>query len=362
MTILDRYLARRFLVTIFQFMLAMLLLFIVIDFLTARQYDIANFDVPPRIVALFYLAYTPTLLFQFQTTALAVLVAGLMVLGRAAQDQEITAALAGGVSLRRIARAPILLALIIAIGAFFFEDTLGVQAAQATTRIEREYFTQFVQREMKGISWAHLSGDWTCHILKFNRKALTGQDVYIHAITRDRVEEIRAQRIFWDEARRAWLIEDGRRFTFDPNQEWEQNVERITQVAAPFSEAPEELFSLEEKSGHKSAQALAVDLRRAERLGMHVNPFWVDYHAKFSRPALSFIMIWLAIPFAMRLRRGGIAIGFGVSAAVTLAYLLLFYVGIGLGYLDKMPPLTAAWMANAVFAALALFLLRRTPT
>ncbi len=362
MTILDRYLARRFIGVMIRFMLAMLLLFIIIDFLTARQYDISRYDVPPRIVFLYYLAYTPTLLFQFQTTALAVLVAGLMVLGRAAQDQEITAALAGGISLRRIARAPIFLALVIAVGAFFFEDTLGVQAAQTTNRIEQEYFTQFVRREMKGVSWAHLSGGWTCHILKFNRKALTGQDVYIHAIGRDRVEEIRAQRIFWDDARRQWLIEDGRRFTFDPTQEWEQSVERITQISAPFTEAPEELFSLEERTGRKSAQALATDLRRAERLGMQVNPYWVDYHAKFSRPALAFIMIWLAISFAMRLRRGGIAIGFGVSAAVTLAYLLLFYVGIGLGYLDKIPPLAAAWMANAVFAVVAWFLFHRTPT
>lgn len=362
MTLIDRYLAKRMISTVFKIMLAMVLLYVVIDLLTTRKDNIAKYDIPWLVVIQYYLAYAPTILFQYQTTALAVLVAGLMVLGRAAQDQEITAALAGGISLRRIVRAPVAIALGVAVAAFLIEDTLGVEAARKVARIEREYFSQFQPPETPGVSWANLRAGWTCHILKFNREALTGQDVYIHAIGRDKVQEIRARRIFWDEARGQWMLEDGRLFTFDPGKEWEQKVERITQAPAPFSETPDELFALQEPTQEKSFAALARDLRHAGALGMSVNPYWVDFHAKFARPALCFVMIWLAIPFAIRLRRGGIMTGFGVSIGIGLAYLMLFYITMGLGHLDKLNPLIAAWFANTVFFVAGMVMFRKTPT
>lgn len=347
---------------ILQIVLAMVLLYVIIDLLTTRQNNIAKYDIPWRVVVQYYLVTAPTILFQYQTTALAVLIAGLMVLGRAAQDQEITAALAGGISLRRIVFAPVVVALLVAVGAFLFEDTLGVWSARAVARIEREYFSQFQRPDNPVVSWAHLGGGWTCHILKFNREALTGQDVYIHAINDESVREIRARRIFWDEDREQWMLEDGRLFTFNPKQEWEQKVERITQMPAPFTESPDELFSLDQPTQERSVLQLAADLRHAASRGVPVNSQWVDLQTKFARPALCFVMIWLAIPFAIRLRRGGIMMGFGVSIGIALAYLMLFYITVGLGHLDKLNPFIAAWFANVVFLATGLVLFHKTPT
>ena len=58
----------------------------------------------------------------------------------------------------------------------------------------------------------------------------------------------------------------------------------------------------------------------------------------------------------------GSGIGFGVAVAIGLAYLSIFYAGIGLGYLDKLPPALAAWLANAVFSALGIVLFKRSAT
>jgi LPS export ABC transporter permease LptG len=362
MTILDRYLTRRLLFTLFKLMLSLVLLFVIIDLVTHRQDNISKYDIPLHIVAWYYLNMIPTILFQYQFAAMALLVSALMVLGRAAQDNEITAFMSGGVGLRRIARAPVALALLLAIAAFAADDTMGVRAANNYRQTQREYFSWFDNTSRGGVSWTNLSGGWTCHILKFNREALTGQDVYLHSIREDLVQEIRAHRIWWDAPHRQWQLEDGRWFTLYPGQDMTQNVDRITQIPAPFSEAPETLFALDDPPETKSASTLARDLEQAESLGIPVQAHWVDYHAKFARPALCFVMIWLAIPFAIRLRRGGFMIGFGVSIAIALAYLLLFYMGLGLGHLGKLPPFAAAWLANAAFLVFGLVLFYRTPT
>ena len=362
MTILDRYFAKRLFGVLIRILLSFVLMFILVDLLTHRQDEILKYDIPLRIVGLYYLAYIPTILFGYQCAALAMLVAGLMVLGRAAQDQEITAALSGGISLRRIASTPIVFALILAVTAFAVEDTLGVRATARVKEIERRYFSNAQQGERRGVSWANLGGQWTCHILKFNRRALTGEDVYVHALLENEGIEIRARRIFWDEDRRQWLLEDGRWVTYHPKQEWEQQVIRITQAAAPFTEPPEELFALEQHPDTKPARVLARDIQRAQAIGMPVEAHLVDYHVKFARPALCFIIVFLAIPFAMRLGRGGIAVGFSASIAIGLAYLLIFLISVGLGHLGMLPPLLAAWLPNVVFGAVGIQLLRKTPT
>ncbi|MBI3117122.1 MAG: LptF/LptG family permease, partial [Candidatus Hydrogenedentes bacterium] len=89
MTLLDRYLGRRLISLLVKIMLSLVLLFVLVDLLTHRADNITEFDIPLHIVALYYLALAPMILFKFQAAALAVLVAGLMVLGRAAQDNEV---------------------------------------------------------------------------------------------------------------------------------------------------------------------------------------------------------------------------------------------------------------------------------
>lgn len=361
MTLYDRYLTKRMFGLIFRILISIVLLYIAIDFLSQRGKDFRNYGVPVDVAFQYYLTFIPTILFEYQAAALAVLVAGLMVLGKAAQDSEITAILAGGVSLYRIIFAPVLVSLVAAIAAFAVQETLGVTATATARKIEDEYFSRMVHDSNRApVSWANLEDTWTCHVLKFNRTALKGQYVYMHAIEDGVVQEIRADRIYWDEDEKAWFLEDGRWARF--GADWDLQVDRITKMRAPFTEAPDELFALEESADTKSAQTLAADLKHAAELGIPVDRYWVDYHAKFARPALSFIMIFLAIPFAMRLRRGGVAVGFGLSIAIGLGYLLLFMLGMGLGYMELLPPVLAAWLANACFFVLGMVLLYRTPT
>lgn len=362
MTCVDRYIAKRFLATLFRVVFTLLLLFVLIDLLTHQQENIGEYQVPAGAVVRFYVAHVPLLLFEYQGLALGVLVAGLMVVGRAAQDREITALLAGGVSLWQVLRAPIVLALLLSGAAFAAQETWGASAAEARRDLESRYFLRFDPGGRNGVSWTNLGGGWTCHVLKYNSAAHTGEDVYLHRMGEEVFEEIRARRIYWHPDSRRWLLEDGRWFTFTPGGDGGQEVRRITQVAAPFAMPPRELFALSEPADTKNTVELWQDLQRAEKLGMPLARHWVDFHAKFARPALCFVMIWLAIPFAMRLRRGGMAVGLGVGVALGLAYVVLFFAGIGLGMLGELPPLAAAWLANLVFLALGIYLSSQTPT
>lgn len=362
MTILDRYFGVRILSTLFKTLVSLVLIFVLIDLLTHRRSDIFKYDVPWHVVLLYYTAFVPQMLCKFQMAAMAMLISALLVFGNAAQENEVTAALAGGISLRRLVRVPVLIAALLAVAVFAMEETIGAKANRTVEDIEARYFSKSTKNKRPAVSWANLAGDWTCHVMKFNRVALTGENVLMHSIRDDTVEQIQARRIFWDPEKNRWILEDGLWSIFDPNQEWQREGFRITQWPAPMVEPPDQLFALEEPADTKNAAQLLADIRRAEHYGVPTHGPWTEFHAKFAQPALGFIMIWLAIPFAMRLRRGGLAIGFGVSIAIALAYLILFRVTMGLGLVGRLSPPVAAWLANAVFFAIGLVLFRRTPT
>ncbi|HNR35230.1 MAG TPA: LptF/LptG family permease [Candidatus Hydrogenedentes bacterium] len=362
MTLLDRYYGRRLAATLVKAIAALVFIFILIDLLTHRRGQIMRYDIPWTIVFSYYLAYIPQILYTYQIGALSMLVVTLLVLGEAAQNNEITAAFAGGISLRRLIRGPLVVAVVFAIILFVAQDILGAPANRKAREIESRYFSRAQQNSRKGISWPSLEGGWTCHIMKFNKTALTGEDVFLHSNRPESVQQILAKRIYWDDETRRWMIEDGRWLMLDPKNDWQGPVNRITLQPAPIQETPEDLFALDEPPETKPFAALARDIERAQARGIPVSGPLAELHAKIAQPVLGIVMLLLAVPFAMRLRRGGLAIGFGVGTAIALAYLLAFRLSMALGAADRLPPIAAAWLANILFFSLAVIMFRRTQT
>lgn len=361
-TLLDRYLGSRMFVSLARTLISLVLLFILVDFLTQQRNVFIKHDVPWNVAFLYYALSIPKILAKYQVASLSVLASALLVLGDAAQNNEVTAALAGGISLRRIVRMPVLIAVALGIAMFVFENSAGAVANRKLAELESRYFPNYRQKERPGTSWPYLNNGWTCHIMKFNRAALTGERVLMHSFREDAVEQITANRIYWDESLHKWIIEDGGWIVLDPKKEWQGPVSRVTQMAAPIDETPEELFALDQPPETKSLGTLAADIRRAEHRGMPAKGHLTDLYAKVSEPALSIIIVFLAIPFALRLNRGGLAIGLGVSVGIGIAYLVLSRVALGLGHAEQLPPLVAAWVTNVAFLVLGLGLLRKTAT
>ena len=238
---------------------------------------------------------------------------------------------------------PIAIAALLAVAVFVFENTLGVRCAELANRVEREYFKRFRLEPGTGPSWTNL-GDrqWTCHILRFNPVALTGKNVFIHAFSEDGMEEIRANRIYWDPERDAWILEDGRRIAERHGAGGNgpaRTVERITQQPAPFNESPEMLFALSSRRRPVASPCCTATCSARGDGAAKAASSWVAFLTKFSRPLMCFVIIWLAIPFALKLRRGGPFISFGASIALGLAYVMLYIVSIGLGTIRLVAPM-----------------------
>jgi lipopolysaccharide export system permease protein len=97
-------------------------------------------------------------------------------------------------------------------------------------------------------------------------------------------------------------------------------------------------------------------VQRLGASGYNVAEQRVDLHRKIAFPAAALIMTLLAVPFgAMTGRRGALYL-VGLSIVLASAYFLLTTFFIAVGAAGVLPPFLAAWAANILFGAAALYL------
>src|ERR1700730_18677836 len=85
----------------------------------------------------------------------------------------------------------------------------------------------------------------------------------------------------------------------------------------------------------------------------------VEIQRRLSFPLACISFSLLAVPLGARPRRGGRAAGFLITLLLITGYYLMFTVGAGLARQGALPVWAGIWSANALTAALGLFLLPR---
>jgi lipopolysaccharide export system permease protein len=107
-------------------------------------------------------------------------------------------------------------------------------------------------------------------------------------------------------------------------------------------------------------QATAESLRlRMEDSSQLMNAYGVEIHKKFALAVACFVFVLLGAPIALRFPRGGVGLTIGVSLFVFALYYVCLIAGESLGKRGLMPAVLSMWMANVIFAAIALAMLAK---
>jgi lipopolysaccharide export system permease protein len=105
-----------------------------------------------------------------------------------------------------------------------------------------------------------------------------------------------------------------------------------------------------------AVESLRVKLVDSSQL---MNAYAVEIHKKFALAVACFVFVLLGAPIALRFPRGGVGLTIGVSLFVFALYYVCLIAGESLGKRGLMPPVISMWMANVLFAAIALLMLRK---
>ncbi len=376
--ILDEYIMRAF-SSNFVFVLATFwVLFTIFTFFELIG-DIIRNRTPLVTVGDYLLNLTPFVLYN--VTPLCVLVAVLITFGALSRSSEITAMKAAGVSLYRIVTPVLVLAAIVAVALFAFDEfylpTANRRQEALRSVIKGKPAQTFLRPDR---SW--ISGQTVPVRLDAKGTAATPEPVrifYYQFFDPDRnvfanltVFEFDPatfalrRRIFassarWDGRVSQWIFENGWTRTFSN----ESVVAYTPYTLTTFSQIREQpgYFKKEDRQSQEmNFGELSRYINDLKQSGFDTKKLSVQLDVKLAYPAITLVMAMLALPFAFTTgKRGGVA-GFAAAILIAVLYSGTSRLFEAMGNVNTLPPLLAAWSPDVLFALAGTYLLLRTPT
>jgi LPS export ABC transporter permease LptG/LPS export ABC transporter permease LptF len=108
--------------------------------------------------------------------------------------------------------------------------------------------------------------------------------------------------------------------------------------------------------GNLKFTELRDHVKRLRASGYNVAQQEVEVHKKIAFPLVTIVMTLLAVPFGVTIGRSGALYGIGVAIMLSFTYWLLLTFFMAVGAAGVLPAPLAAWAANLLFLAAALYL------
>lgn len=349
--ILDRYLARGFIKIYAISLLCTAVLYLIVDFFDKID-NLLQAGASLWTSIRYFLFKIPLLISR--VFAFAALFSILFSLGMLSRTQEITAMRSSGVSLRRISLPLLLLSILICVFTFFWNEAL---VPIFTRKAQYIYKTEIKKKQPKnlvGTKDIWIRGEEAfISVDHFDTKKVVLEGVSVYLLNRDFTLKgmIEVPWARWNGTN--WEAKGGTEWLFLPNGEMSQ---RQLNVSLPLVETPEDFKLLALGPEEFSFFDLRKQIADLKGKGFDTVQEEVDLQVKMALPLVSFLMVLLAIPFALRHGPGGgMALSFGLTMLIGFGYWFVLAFSVSLGHSGALPPLVAAWFPNLILLFVALF-------
>lgn len=351
----DRYLLGRFL----QVFAISILAFVAIYITTNVFEEIDNFiDHEAKVinVARYYFYSLPFVLTYVVPVSL--LLGTVFSMGVLARRNELTALMATGVSLTRIARPIFMVSLAVAVFSVYFNDSIVTHANRKKSDVMRHDIEGRVRSnpDVK-TDFRYLGASGFVYLADtYNHESKTLFDVVVQQFDGNTlVRRVDARKATWRGDR--WLFSSGYIRNFGEGRERVQAFDTLT--IREMRERPDDFHEEEIDEEDMNLAQLRHYIKRVERTGGDAGKYIVDMHFKFSFPFAGSIFALIGVALASGKRKPSIATGFGLTLVVSFLYYAVLRVGQTLGHNGVMPPLLAAQLGNLVFLVIGAVLLKR---
>jgi lipopolysaccharide export system permease protein len=284
----------------------------------------------------------------------AALFSTLFCLGMLARSREIIALRSSGISLERIASPLMLLGLLICALTFVWNETLVPVFTHNAQNIYKFEIRNRQQKSVLGTNDIWIRGDGSfINVDSFDTSATTLENVTIFLLNRDfslraLVEIPKAQ---WID--NVWKTNEATEWNFMGDG---KTLNQKVTAALPISETPEDLKLLAREAEEFSYFDLQKQIADMKNKGIDTTAYEVDLQTKLALPFISPLMVFLAIPFALkRQMSGSISLSFGIAMIIGFGYWVLTAFCISLGHSGALPSWLSAWTPNFIFAMVGAF-------
>lgn len=323
-------------------------LFILFDFIHKTTRYLARYEPNSQHLIQYYIYQTPNLIMQ--SLPIASLLASVICMVLLSRTNEITAMRAAGMG-------PLRVGVPIAIGGFILSMvSLGIGEAVLPVSAQKMHYVQEVLIEKN--SEVHI-GEGAKWIRKENTLFNFGDfDPISRIMTEVKVmdlgpsfrprKSIEAYKAVYDESKDIWNLTNAKIHYFWPNGTLSY-TEHIDIFPLQFPVKPKELQQERRLPNEMSIKELNAIIERGTISGIDTIGYKVDMHVKFAFHFASLVVSLIGLKFGYRSERSlETARGILLALAIGVSYWFILNAGRALGKRGTLPPLLAAWIANAI--------------
>jgi len=354
--ILDRYVLREFIGYLLLGLLGFIVMFVVVDVI--EKIDVfLDHHAPFPLVLAYYANLAPDIVVKVLPVAL--LLATFLSLGQLNKFGELTAMRASGMSLTRIL-GPVFFVAVACVG---FSLLLGELIVPAATRARDDIYNRGIQRiaDTRSLERPNLTYLGEGGRIWFARLYVVPE----HRMHEVALQEFRAGQLVrridaaeasWDGS--EWVFVSGYTRTFRAGKEKAEPFKRL--AVHGLAERPQDFAKVTAQPDEMNFFELREYVERLRASGARVSNYLVDLHLKLAFPLICFVVVLIGGALATRLRMQSAALGFGLSVAISFVYYAVMRAGQALGHNGALPPYVAAWMGDALFGGIGLYMMVRS--
>jgi lipopolysaccharide export system permease protein len=307
--------------------------------------------------------------FVYQGLHLVMLMSTILLFVGLSRSNELTALKACGVSLYRASLPVFGLALLISMTSLGFQEYVMPWMNRRAVEIDEAKIKRRTMPELRKRTeiWYRGREDGAAesriyHIGLLDPGSQQMNNVTILSLGPDFTVRRRwdARDMRWMDSAEAWRLATGVRREFRSGQP--DRAETFREQTVKLPERYQDFAQVPRAPDVMSYRELKEYINRLQDAGHKVAKYIVDLQSKIAFPLAHPIMVLVGIPFALQSPRGGRIIGIALCLTLGLAYFIVHSAAVALARTEILPPLVAAWSANALFATLGLYLYLRART
>ncbi len=358
LTILDRYIIKKFLGTFFYSILLIVSIAVIFD-LAEKLDNFMEKEAPWRAVVFdYYMNFIPYFAILF--SPLFTFISVIFFTSKMAYNTEIIAILSSGVSFRRLLRPYFIGAFIIAIFAFLMSDMVLPRSNEKRLEFEEQYYRRQPPRTNLRDVHKQIMPNLYIYFSNFSHSSNIAYHFSIEKFEDNKlVSKITSDYASYDTTTNKWTLRQYIKRDFDGNG---QSINRGSSLDTTLNVHPSEFSRRESIVETMSLKQLDefIDLQRMQGAD-NIDYYLIERYNRISFPFSTFILTLIGMSLSSKKVRGGIGLHIGLGLLLSFSYILFMRFSTMFAISGLLSPFVAVWIPNVVYAGIAYFLYRLAP-
>lgn len=357
LTIIDKYILKRYLATFAVMLLLFIPIAIVIDVSEKVNKMIEN-KIPFVDIAIYYCHFT--VYFANSLFPIFLFLSVIWFTSKLASDTEIIAILSSGISFTRFLRPYIMGASIVSVFVLLMGFFIVPVASEGFNNFRYTYLKSGGKEAMRGDNtdvYRQVSDNEFIYVNSFNNESKTAYNFSLERFNKEKLQyKITASRIQWNPKEKNYTLFD---FTKRTVGTLGDKIEKAPEKKMKFGFELEDLAPVIYVAETLSLNKLNAFIDKEKKRGSsNINVYMVVLYKKYSVPVSAFILTIIAVSVSSMKRRGGMGVNLAIGIAVAFSFVFFDKIFGVLAEKSDFSPLLAVWLPNIFFGILAIFLLR----